>query len=92
MAAAVAKERGIPVQEFLPQSRSWEGFGAKTGFRARNMLIAQHCDALVRIVAHDSRTYGSGYTRDYAKKIGKPVEETVVTMVPKKRVAAKRAA
>lgn len=85
MAANEARKRGISVQEFLPESRSWAGFGGKGGFKARNLLIAQHCDALVRIVAHDSRTYGSGYTRDYAKKLGKPTEEFVVKRKPKKR-------
>lgn len=87
MAATAARRRGTPVQEFMPQVRSWKG-GGGNGFEARNMLIAQHCDALVRIVAHDSKTYGSGWTRDYAKKIGKATEEFVVTRIRKARKAA----
>lgn len=73
MAAAAAKRRGIPVKEYLPAVPSWEG-----GYKPRNLLIAQNCDALVRIVAVGSTTYGSGWTRDRARELGKPTEEIVI--------------
>lgn len=70
MAVERARARGIPVQEFLPEVYRWED-----GFKPRNMLIASHCEALVRIYAKGSRTYGSGWTRDRAAEMGKPTEE-----------------
>jgi predicted Rossmann fold nucleotide-binding protein DprA/Smf involved in DNA uptake len=70
IAAEEAAARGIAVQIFRPKVMRW-----RDGFMPRNKLIAENCDALVRIVSPRSRTYGSGWTRDYAKKIGKPTEE-----------------
>ena len=60
---------------FKPIVHRWEGPG---GFRARNLLIAEKCDALVRIVSSRTKTYGSGWTRDRAKEMGKPTEDFVV--------------
>lgn len=73
MAANEAKKRGIKVTEFLPAVRNWE-----KGFKPRNLKIAQHCTALVRIVTPTSKTYGSGWTRDRAKEIGKETWEYLV--------------
>lgn len=73
MAVAEAKKRGLAFVEHLPKTNNWAGFWP------RNLLIAQDCDALVRIVASDSKTYGSGWTRDRAKEMGKPTREWVVT-------------
>lgn len=75
MAAAAARARGIEVREYPPTVRRWDGPG---GFKERNLKIAKDCDALVRIVADDSRTYGSGWTRDQAKRCGVATEEHVV--------------
>lgn len=72
MAAEAAKRRGIEPLIFLPKYRSWPYY------KARNMLIVEACEALVRIVASKSKTYGSGWTRDYAVKLGKPTEEHVI--------------
>jgi len=74
MAIAAAKARGIDYEEFLPKTRRWWD-----GFMPRNILIAEACTKLVRIVAKDSTTYGSGWTRDYARdKLKKPTEEYVI--------------
>ena len=73
MAAERAWEHNIPMTVFLPKDRSW-----KHGFKPRNLQIAQACDVLVRIVAKGSKTYGSGWTRDRAKEMGKPTEEFVI--------------
>lgn len=75
MAVREARRRRIPTGEFTPHERRWDG---DKGFRARNLKIAQICDALVRIVASDSTTYGSGWTRDRAKEMGKPTEEIII--------------
>jgi hypothetical protein len=53
----------------------WDGPG---GFKERNLRIAVACDELVRIVAHGTRTYGSGWTRDRAAAMGKPTKEIVL--------------
>lgn len=65
-----AERRGIEFQGYPPAERNWE-----RGFKPRNMLIAQHCTHLVRLVKANPTTYGSGWTRDYAKHLGKTTEE-----------------
>ena len=73
MAVAAAKRRGIATREFLPKTRRWAD-----GFKPRNLLIAQQCTALVRIVDSRSKTYGSGWTRDRAAEMGKYTENHVI--------------
>ena len=58
---------------FPPKERNWE-----RGFKPRNIQIAEACDVLVRIAKKGSKTYGSGWTRDYAASLGKPTEEFIV--------------
>lgn len=70
MAIVAALARGLDVLELRPAVRNWEH-----GFKPRNIQIAEACDALVRIASKTSKTYGSGWTRDYAAKLGKPTEE-----------------
>lgn len=69
MAAKAAKRRGIALKEFLPEKKGWNYY------RVRDVKIAKYCDALVRIYSSKSTTYGSGWTADYARRLGKPVEE-----------------
>lgn len=73
MAEAAAKRRGIPFEGFPPKVKRW-----RDGFMPRNLRMAEECTYLVRIVSSLSRTYGSGWTRDRAKEMGKPTEEFVV--------------
>lgn len=68
-AAEAAETAGISVKEFIPLNKRW----APHGYQERNLLIAQECDALVRIYCAESRTYGSGWTADRAFDLGKPV-------------------
>lgn len=75
MAANEARWRGIPVREFKPTIRRWDGKG---GFKERNEEIADLCTHLVRIVSSKTKTYGSGWTRDRAKAQGKPTRDYVV--------------
>jgi hypothetical protein len=68
----VAKERGIPFEEFPPTRQCWPAF------KIRNMKIATECHALVRIALRGATTYGSGWTRDRAREMGKPTVEYVI--------------
>lgn len=74
IAELVAKKGGLPVKIFLPEHNSWGGEGSKTGYKARNLLIAGAVDELVCIRSRQSGTYGSGWTADqtegrYHKKV-----------------------
>lgn len=72
MAVKMAQLKGILTIEYLPEHKGW------TFYKKRNLLIAQNCDRLIRIAAYDSKTYGSGWTRDRAKELGIPTEEFLV--------------
>ncbi len=50
------------------------------GFKPRNIQIATACERLVRIVSTTTKTYGSGWTRDYADNLGKPTEEIIIKL------------
>lgn len=67
LAASIARELGIPLTEHLPKNPRWK----PEGFQERNALIANECTHLLRIVRKNSSTYGSGWTHDQAKKLGK---------------------
>lgn len=89
MASVVAASMGISVVEFIPKEHSWDpvatGDAVETvsdygmliyvpgGYKARNMKIAESCDCLVRIASSTTKTYGSGWTADFAERIGKRV-------------------
>lgn len=72
MAVKAATNLGIPTKVFLPAEANWPAY------KKRNLEIAEYCDALLRIVSHKSKTYGSGWTRDRAKEMGKPTWEVVI--------------
>lgn len=72
MGIRLAKLSGIPTEEFLPEHPSWPFY------KKRNIKIAEACDELLRVVSHKTKTYGSGWTRDYAAKLGKPTHEIVI--------------
>jgi hypothetical protein len=72
-AEEIARQRGgLGLIIHTPKVTGW------LGYKARNLLIAQDCTRLVRIVASTSTTYGSGWTRDRAKELGKPVLEITI--------------
>lgn len=75
MAEVAAMRRNIEREIYHPERQQWAGPG---GFQERNRKIAKACDALIRIVASDSRTYGSGWTRDRAADLGKPTAEYII--------------
>lgn len=69
-AIIIAKSMGIPTHEYKPEFRRW----APRGFKARNILIARECTRLLSIRSRVSKTYGSGWTADFAESHGKPVD------------------
>ena len=58
-----------------PVHKRWEPEGDK----ARNILVAETCDALLCIRDPESSTYGSGWTADYAESLGKPVTRVTIS-------------
>ena len=65
-----ALELGLPFKAFPPMGRNdWPAY------KARNNEMADWCTHLVRIASMDSKTYGSGWTRDQAARQGKPTRE-----------------
>ena len=77
MAESAATARGIECEIHLPTVLVWSAPG---GYRDRNARIADGCDALVRIAASNSKTYGSGWTRDRARQRGVPCVEYIVNI------------
>ncbi len=68
-----ARIRGIPVREHFPKANRW----APSGYKERNLLIAEDCTHLLCIRHPMSKTYGSGWTADTAENLGKTVERLV---------------
>lgn len=69
-----ARNQGCFHRKFLPKFARWE----PEGFKDRNMLIAQACDVLWSFRSEQSKTYGSGWTADYAESIGKEVHRVKI--------------
>lgn len=74
LAAQEATRLSVTFVEF-PGCRKNHRHVFGTCFAPRNRRIAEFCTHLVRVVGACSRTYGSGWTRDRALELGKPVEE-----------------
>jgi hypothetical protein len=66
-------DRGF--RRFLPENPRWE----PSGYKARNILIAEACDELMCIRDSGSPTYGSGWTADYTETLGKPVTRITIS-------------
>lgn len=75
LAEEEAVRLGIKTDIKRARIKRWGGPG---GFRERNLLVARDCAALVRIPWRFTRTYGSGWTRDRARELGKPVAEIIL--------------
>lgn len=89
MATKVAAGLGIPWVEFLPKVMQWDApelgepveqvlnggmqITIPGGFKSRNTKIGDAAECLVRISSPTTKTYGSGWTADYAERIGKRV-------------------
>lgn len=60
--------------EYLPENPRWE----PDGYKDRNIRIATDADVLWCIRSRQTKTYGSGWTADYAESIGKKVYRVFV--------------
>ncbi len=69
MVVEEARALGVYAAELRPGGSGWRFY------QARNLRLAQACDKLIRVTAVDATTYGSGWTRDRAREMGKPTEE-----------------
>lgn len=67
-----AIELGFSVRAHLPIKPTWYWY------KKRNILVAEECDVLYRIAKTNSKTYGSGWTADYAESLGKKVRRYYV--------------
>lgn len=78
IAEQVATELKMDMKLFVPGVFRWEDDGDKLGYKSRNKLIASACDAMLCIRSEQSTTYGSGWTADYAERLGKTVYRLTV--------------
>lgn len=69
IAAQRATVEDVSLKQYLPDNKWWH----PNGFRDRNIKIAEECDELICIRSVKSKSYGSGWTADYAEKIGRTV-------------------
>lgn len=65
----IARLQGIPFTGYPPKNARWE----PEGYKERNMQIADACTHLLAIRCREAKTYGSGWTADYAEQTGKHV-------------------
>lgn len=79
LAYAFARGAKIKCEPIEPEVFSWEDRDGKPGYRSRNVAIANRCDALLCIRAGSSKTYGSGWTADFAESQGKSVQRVMLT-------------
>lgn len=75
LAKEAAERWDVPTDVRSPEVRRWWSADGKKGFAERNLEIATACTALVRVGWAKSKTYGSGWTRDRAREMGKPTAE-----------------
>jgi hypothetical protein len=70
MAEEEADRRGMQDKKtiHLPLQKGWRWY------KARDLLIAQDAECLVRIFSGQARTYGSGWTANEAEKLGARVQ------------------
>lgn len=72
--AEVARLLGLEPVEHLPKYPRWQ----PDGFKARNLLIVRDCTRLLAIRCVEAITYGSGWTRDEAKRQGRPTRTVTI--------------
>lgn len=70
LAKKICDAHGIPCKLLVAEVAEWDH---PQGLKARDTLIAQTCDAMLCLRHQESETYGSGWTADHCKKLGKPV-------------------
>lgn len=72
LAVRLAGYLNIPTREYLPTQKGWKRY------KERDLIIATECDYLLCLRSTTSTTYGSGWTRDQAVKMGKGVESYMI--------------
>ena len=93
-AREIATKMGVPVMEFVPKVSAWEAeasgspveettsYGMQIvvpgGYRDRNIAVAEACTCLERLSSRTTKTYGSGWTADYAERHGKSVTRHLI--------------
>lgn len=70
-----ATRQGIAFLIFPPFMLQWDG---ESGYKARNRKIVKNCTHLLRINSRRSKTFGSGWTANFARELGKTVFEEEV--------------
>jgi hypothetical protein len=77
LAQITTRQMGLPFDKsrYLPKVRRFHGPG---GYEERDERIAQDCTRLLAIRCHEAKTYGSGWTHDRAKELGKPTRMEIV--------------
>lgn len=73
-AEQAADRFGIKKNIKEPKYHQW----APQGFKQRNIMIAEVCTHLIAWRCPLSETYGSGWTADYAERIGRDVTRHIV--------------
>jgi len=68
LAEILAMTYGFSTCVYPPTHPRWE----PRGYKARNLRIAHSCTHLLAIRCGESKTYGSGWTYQQAKIMGKP--------------------
>jgi hypothetical protein len=75
MASQLGYTEGDGFWPFEPTVRRWEGEG---GYKQRDRAMAEACTHLLAIRSMWSKTYGSGWTADRARTLGKIVALEVI--------------
>lgn len=61
----------LSFRKFPPKNPRWE----PEGYKERNEQMAQWGDTVIRVAAKESKTFGSGWTAERARQLGKEVFE-----------------
>jgi hypothetical protein len=73
LAYAVSVQLGLHFEEYAPTYTELKNKGFEK-YKPRNIRIAHDCDKMLCIRTTESKTFGSGWTMEYAKRLGKEVE------------------
>ena len=58
---------GVTYKGYPPERNEW------TYYKKRNRAMAEACDVLMRVYNARTKTYGSGWTADFAERVGRKV-------------------
>ena len=78
LAEGLANAHALPTLVRKPRNPRWEPHG----YKERNIQIAETCTHLLAIRHTSSTTYGSGWTADYAERLGRQVRRASLPSGP----------